>query len=248
MSRELPAGRISSAARTGLRRALCRRVAAAGCCWAPLSSAPLRPTAAGDWLCDCRVLGRTPLYRRRRRSLANGLNGAADKQRHSAHSCAPRRAARPAPRRRHRPGAALTPDSRIPPAAPPQRTLSPPHHGFLFFVPMCFKCESPVSASAPGSPLAPGSALFRGGRRVRREGAAGRLPGALGGIRYFPCPVLPARPSSLPRAQGMRGGWIGGGAGYPVSGGERSRRFGTTEKRYNYTTGYKLTLCTTESY
>lgn len=218
-----------------------------GCCTAPLSSAPLRPSTAAEWLCDCRVPARTPLYRRRRRGLANGLNGAADKQRHSAHSCAPRRAARPAPRRRRRPGAALTPDSRIPPAAPPQRTLSPPQHGFLFFVPMCLNVSPRRSRPAPG----PGSALFRGGRRVRREGArgaAGRLPGAFGGIRYFPSPVLPARPSSLPRAQGTRCGWIGGGAGYPVSGGERSRRFGTTEKRYNYTTGYKLTLCTTESY
>lgn len=106
----------------------------------------------------------------------------------------------------------------------------------------------PVAASAPGRPPAPGSALFRGGRRVRREGAAGRLPGAFGGIRYFPSLVLRAHTSSFPRAQETWGGWIGGGAGYPVSGGERSGRFGTTEKRYNYATGYKLTLCTTESY
>lgn len=126
----------------------------------------------------------------------------------------------------------------------------------------------------PAAPQPPGSVLFRGGRRVRREGArgaAGRLPGAAGGIRCFPSSVLPARPSSLPRAEGTGGGWFrgwpepaelpgaggGGGGGRPagrwgprlgVPGGERPRRFGTTKKRYNYATGYKLTLCTAESY
>lgn len=112
---------------------------------------------------------------------------------------------------------------------------------------MCFKCESPALPAGPR----PRQRVISGraeGPAGRGEGGGGAVARGVRGNPLFPFPVLPARPSSLPRALGTRGGWIGGGAGYPVSGGERSRRFGTTEKRYNYTTGYKLTLCTTESY
>lgn len=127
---------LSDTGRTGLSRCALGRPAGgvALCCSPPLSSAPSE-SGRRVAVCVCRVPGRPPLYTRRRRGLANGLNGAADKQRHSAHSCAPRRAARPAPRRRRRPGAALTPDSRIPPSVrPPTLThASPPPPATSFY-------------------------------------------------------------------------------------------------------------------
>lgn len=114
--------------------AMCAGSAGGRGCSVLLASAPSE-SGRRVAVCVCRVPGRPPLYTRRRRGLANGLNGAADKQRHSAHSCAPRRAARPAPRRRRRPGAALTPDSRIPPSVrPPTLThASPPPPATSFY-------------------------------------------------------------------------------------------------------------------
>lgn len=127
---------------------------------------------------------------------------------------------------------------------------------------MFFKCESPPLPAALGRPLTPRQRLISrraAGPGGRGEGGGGAV--ARGGRGNPLFPVLCSLPLSLPGAEGTAGGWFWGlpeptelpraghwGPGLGVPGGERSRGFGTTKKRYNYTTGYKLTLCTTESY
>lgn len=152
-------------------------------------------------------------------------------------------------RRPPRPAATLTPDSRIPPPVhshPPTRPGPSYLTSLLYFPSRCFPAGAAPLPAALAAP--PRQALLRGGRR---DGCQARP-----GESAVPCRRAARSPLVHPPRRGDGGCWSplsSPGTGVlraprlRVPGGPRPRRFVSAEQRCNYTSGYKLTLCATES-